>query len=101
MRKKELVKLASEKYNKKNRWSVFTPSMVEGCLNSIIEVITEALSNDDKITIRGFATFDVIDYSDKKRVAWDPYNKKHIEYIPQKKIRCRFSERIKEAINKE
>ena len=37
---------------------------------------------------------------ESRRGAWNPFTRKPMEYIPQKKIRCRFSKKIKEVVNK-
>lgn len=99
MTKKELSRRAAELYNQKHSWSVFTPSMIEGALSAVVDVLTDALIRDGKVTVRGLASLDVVDYGKKKRAAWDPFRQKPMEYIPQKKIRCRFSKRIRDAVN--
>ena len=101
MTKNELLKCASELYNKKHRWSVFTPSMIESVLSVVEDVLIDALIKDGKVTVRGFASLDVVDYGKTKRAAWNPFRQEPMDYIPKKKIRCRFSKKIRDAINEE
>lgn len=99
MRKKELLKRATERYNSKHKWSVFTPNMIEGALSAVVDVLIEALVAEGKVTVRGLASLDIVDYGDKNRGVWNPYKQEPMEYKPKKKIRCRFSKRIRDAIN--
>ena len=101
MRKKELLKRATERYNSEHKCSVFTPNMTEGILSSVVDVLIEALLSEGRVTVRGLASLDVVDYGDKNRGAWNPHTQEPMEYTPKKKIRCRFSKRIRDAINQE
>lgn len=99
MKKKELLKLTSKKYNEQNRWGYSTPGTMEIMLSSLVDALIDALVKDGKVTIRGLATLEVVDYGDSERGAWNPFTKEPMEYKPKKKIRCRFSKRIRDAIN--
>lgn len=101
MTKKELSKRTSELYNAKHNYSYFTPSMVEDLLSNVVDVLIDALIKDGKVTIKGLARLDLIDYGDKPRGAWNPYEQKEMKYVPKKKVRCHFSKRIRDAINEE
>lgn len=100
MTKKELVKRVTDRYNRDHKWSVFTTRMIEDVLTAVVDTLVDALVTEGKVTVRGLASLDVVDYGEKKRGAWDPYKKAPMEYVPQKKIHCRFSKRIRDAINK-
>jgi len=101
MNRRELLKRASDLYNEKNRMTVTTPYMTEGIMESVIDSLIEALKRDGKVKIRGLASFELVDYGDKKRGAWDPFHQKRIEYKPKKKIICHFGKTIRDAINEE
>lgn len=100
MNKQQLLKLATDRYNKSNKWSVFTPHMMEGVLSAVVDTMIDGLISDGKITVRGLASLEVVDYGNKRRGAWNPFKHEPMNYIPQKKIRCRFSKKVREAINK-
>ena len=52
MNKKELVNVASEK-------AEMTKKDAEVVVNALLESITEALSEDEKVAVHGFGSFDV------------------------------------------
>ena len=99
MNKQQLLKLATDRYNKANKWSAFTPRMMEEILSIVVDVLIDGLINDGKVTVRGVASLEVVDYGGKLRGAWNPFKHEPMDYIPQKKIRCRISKRIRDVIN--
>lgn len=99
MVKKDLISKVAQKYNIDHKWSYFTTNMVEGVLDSLVDVIINALMTEGKITIRGLVSLDVVDYGDQERVAWNPHTQELMAYIPKKKIRCRIGKTLRDAIN--
>lgn len=99
MVKRELIKRATDKYNGEHLWSRFTPTMIEDVLSAVVSVIIDALIEEGKITIRGLMSIEVVDYGDKKRKGYNPFADKPIEYKQKKRIRCRLSKQIRDAIN--
>ncbi len=68
-------------------------------LNSLTEIITEQLTEDEgeKVTIRGFGTFD-ISYR-KSRTGVDPQNHDRTIEIPSRTVpKFRAGKRLKEAV---
>lgn len=91
MKKAELVNLIAEKgdYSKKD---------AEKALSTVINAITETLSNGDKISLVGFGTFEVRDRAAK--VAINPMTKEKID-VPAKKVPSfKAGKALKEAVAK-
>ena len=91
MKKAELVNLIAEKgdYSKKD---------AEKALSTVINAITETLSNGDKISLVGFGTFEVRDRAAK--VAINPMTKEKID-VPAKKVPSfKAGKALKDSVNK-
>jgi DNA-binding protein HU-beta len=68
-------------------------------LNSLTEIITEQLTEDDgeKVTIRGFGTFDISHR--ESRTGVDPQNHDRTIEIPSRTVpKFRAGKRLKEAV---
>ena len=76
MNKTELIAAITEKTG-------FTKKDAEKALNSVVEVITDALTNGDKVQIVGFGSFEV--KKREARVGRNPKTKEAIE-IPATKV---------------
>ena len=99
MIKKDLIKKITEKYNSDHEWSYFTPNMIEGVLDAMVDVVKDVLATEGKITVRGLMSLDVVNYGNQERGVWNPHTKEPMAYIPKKKIRCRIGKALRDAIN--
>ena len=77
----------------------FTKKDAEKALNSVVEVITDALTNGDKVQIVGFGSFEVKDRPE--RVARNPQAPDQEITIPASKAPVfKAGKSLKEAVNK-
>ena len=92
MNKTELIVAITEKTG-------FTKKDAEKALNSVVEVITDALTNGDKVQIVGFGSFEVKDRPE--RVARNPQAPDQEITIPASKAPVfKAGKSLKEAVNK-
>ena len=70
----------------------------EKVIETFADVVKEALSDGDKVTIRGFITFEISEY--KAREGYNPMTGNMEHFSPVKKVRCKIGQPIKDAINK-
>lgn len=92
MNKTELIAAITEKTG-------FTKKDAEKALNSVVEVITDALANSDKVQIVGFGSFEVKDRPE--RVARNPQAPDQEITIPASKAPVfKAGKSLKEAVNK-
>ena len=92
MNKTELIAAITEKAD-------FTKKDAEKALNSVVEVITEALSKGEKVQIVGFGSFEVKDRPE--RVARNPQAPDQEITIPASKAPVfKAGKSLKEAVNK-
>ena len=90
MRKKELITKTA------NRAGV-SKSSCETVIDAFIEEIKKSLSNDEKVMINGFISFEVIERAERRSVNFktgDP-----IVYPSVKSIKCKASKLFKDAVN--
>ena len=87
MNKSELVKAISER-------SGITQKDVDVILKSYIEVITEALKNEDKVALPGFCSYEVKDRAE--RTAINPATKEKV-VVPACKVPvCKLGKAFKD-----
>lgn len=92
MNKTELIAAITEKAG-------FTKKDAEKALNSVVDVITEALQKGDKVQIVGFGSFEVKDRPE--RVARNPQAPDQEITIPASKAPVfKAGKSLKEAVNK-
>ncbi len=92
MNKTELIAAITEKAD-------FTKKDAEKALNSVVEVITEALAKGEKVQIVGFGSFEVKDRPE--RVARNPQAPDQEITIPASKAPVfKAGKSLKEAVNK-
>lgn len=93
MNKSQLLEFLSKKFD-------FLPTReIEKMFDKIINILTDALANDDRIEIRGFGTFSI--KNRKERIARNPRNGEKISVQEKKSINFKFSKEIKKILNKE
>ena len=91
MTKSEIIAAVAEKAS-------CTKMDAEKCFSAVIDTITEALSNGEKITITGFGTFEVRDRAAKDAI--NPATKEPI-HVPAKKVPAfKAGKTLKEAVDK-
>ena len=90
MTKTELVKIAAHKAG-------LTQAQMNDAYNAIIEVIEEALKDDDKVALVGFGTFELKDVPAKEGINPATGEKIHIE--ESKKPVLKFSKSFKDSFN--
>lgn len=91
MTKAELINVIAEKggYSKKE---------AEKALSTVVNSITEALTNGDKVTLVGFGTFEVRDRAAK--VAMNPVTKAPVD-VPARKVPAfKAGSALKAAVDK-
>ncbi len=91
MTKAELISVIAEKggYSKKD---------AEKALSTVIDSITDALTNGDKVTLVGFGTFEVRDRAAK--VAMNPVTKAPVD-VPARKVPAfKAGSALKAAVDK-
>ena len=92
MNKTELIAAITEKTG-------FTKNDAEQALNSVVDVITDALTNGEKVQIVGFGSFEVKDRPE--RVARNPQAPDQEITIPASKAPVfKAGKSLKEAVNK-
>ena len=91
MNKTQLIEAVATKANTKKKDA-------EVIINSLVDVITDALKDGEKVQLTGFGSFDV-----KERAAHDgvnPFDGKPMHYPASKKPVFAASKALKDAINK-
>ena len=91
MNKTQLIEAVATKANTKKKDA-------EVIINSLVDVITDALKDGEKVQLTGFGSFDV-----KERAAHDginPFTKKTMHFPATKKPAFSASKALKDAINK-
>lgn len=91
MTKNELVEKLAEKTG-------FTKVDAQKSMDSLVEVITEALVNGDKVVLSGFGAFEVRDRA--ARTARNPQTGEEIKINASKTPAFKAGKTLKEAINK-
>lgn len=74
-----------------------TKKLAEQLIRGVFEDIKEGLVRGDKLTIRGFGSFRIIDK--KGRVYVEPRNQTRVEKPPSKYPKFTPSQLLKEAVN--
>lgn len=69
----------------------------EKVIDTMAEVITDALIDGDKVSIRGFLSFETSEL--KAREGYNPMSKKMETFEPTRTVKCKVGKPIKEAIN--
>lgn len=90
MNKKQLIEAVATKANIKKKDA-------ETAVNCLVDVITDALKDGEKVQLTGFGSFDV-----KERAAHDgvnPFTKETVHYEATKKPVFSASKALKDAIN--
>lgn len=91
MNKTQLIEAVATKANAKKKEA-------EAIINSLVEVITDALKDGEKVQLTGFGSFDV-----KERAAHDginPFSGDAMHFEASKKPTFSASKALKDAINK-
>jgi integration host factor subunit beta len=91
MIKSELIKYVSEKVG-------VTHEVAELAVNSIFDSMTEALVREESIEIRGFGSFKVRHY--KERKGRNPKTGQIIDVSPKKRPFFKVGKELKERVNK-
>ena len=69
----------------------------EKVIDAFADVVTDALLEGDKISIRGFVSFEISEC--KEREGYNPQTGKMQHYSPVKTVKCKVGQPIKDAIN--
>ncbi len=91
MNKTQLIEAVATKANSKKKDA-------EAVINALVEVITDALKEGEKVQLTGFGSFDV-----KERAAHDgvnPFTGKTMHFEATKKPAFSASKALKDAVNK-
>ena len=91
MNKSQLISAVAEK-------SSMTKKDAEAAVNAMIEAVTEALVNGDKVSIVGFGTFEVRDRKEKTVI--NPQTKKKMTAPASKAPAFKAGQALKSAVNK-
>ncbi len=75
-----------------------TKKNAEAAVNAMVEAITEALVNGDKVSIVGFGTFEVRDRKEKQVI--NPQTKKKMIAPASKAPAFKAGQALKSAVNK-
>ena len=75
-----------------------TKVQAEAAVNAVVDSMTDALANGDKIQLFGFGTFEVKDL--KARVGINPRTKEKMTCPPSKAPGFKPGKTLKEAVNK-
>lgn len=75
-----------------------TKKNAEAAVNAMIEAVTEALVNGDKVSIVGFGTFEVRDRKEKTVI--NPQTKKKMTAPASKAPAFKAGQALKSAVNK-
>ena len=90
MKKNEIVKEISKRLG--------LPKIeCEAVIETFGDVVKDALVKGEKVSIRGFVSFEVTEF--KGRDGYNPMTGKKEYYEPVKKVKCKIGKPIKEAIN--
>ncbi|MBR3900235.1 MAG: HU family DNA-binding protein [Ruminococcus sp.] len=91
MTKSELIAAVASKTDS-------TKKNAEAAVNAMIEAVTEALVNGDKVSIVGFGTFEVRDRKEKTVI--NPQTKKKMTAPASKAPAFKAGQALKSAVNK-
>lgn len=69
----------------------------EKVIDTFADVVTDALIEGDKVTIRGFLTFETSEC--KAREGYNPQTGKMQHYSSVKTVKCKVGQPIKDAVN--
>ena len=69
----------------------------EKVIDTFADVVTDALVEGDKVTIRGFLTFETSEC--KAREGYNPQTGKMQHYSSVKTVKCKVGQPIKDAVN--
>lgn len=69
----------------------------EKVVDAFVNVISEALKNKEKVAIRNFATFDVVERA--ARVGRNPATGEIINYPAKAAPKCKFSKSLKDEVS--
>ncbi len=75
-----------------------TKVQAEAAVNAVIDSMTDALANGDKIQLFGFGTFEVKEL--KARVGINPRTKEKMEIEASKRTVFSAGKKLKDAVNK-
>lgn len=70
----------------------------EKVIDTFAEVITEALSNGDKVMIKGFLSFEISER--KEREGYNPITGDTQTFEKVKTVKCKVGKPIKDAVNR-
>ena len=91
MTKTELISVVADKTG-------FTKKNAEAAVNTVIEAVTEALVNGDKVSIVGFGTFEVRDRKEKQ--VKNPQTGEMMTAPASKAPAFKAGQALKNAVNK-
>jgi len=75
----------------------FSQNCCEQVIDSFVETVKEGLIKDGKVTIKGFVSFTVKDIPERK--ARHPKTGEITTFAAMKRINCKVSDSIKNAVN--
>ena len=90
MGKTELIKRMAQRTG-------LTQEVCENAFDAMVEEIKEALVNDENVLIKGFMSFELS--AMKERVGRNPATGEMISFPPVRKVNCKISRTIKDAVN--
>ncbi len=91
MTKAELINVVAQKTD-------FTKKNSDKAVNAVLEAITEALADGERVALVGFGTFEVKDRAGRKGI--DPRTKKPIVIAPSKLPAFKAGKALKDAVAK-
>ncbi len=65
--------------------------------DTLVDIITDAIINDEKIVWKGFLSIDVTERSERK--GRNPRTNEIVVFPPVRTINCKMSKAIKDAVN--
>ena len=90
MNKSELITKIAESAD-------LTKVAAEKALNSVLDVIANALANNDNITLIGFGSFSVV--TREARTGRNPQTGKEIKIAEKKVVKFNVGKKLKESVN--
>lgn len=75
----------------------FTKVDCEKMLDAMSETVTESLVNGDKVLLKGFMSFEVLERAERK--GRNPKTGEVSTFPASKSVKCKVSQAIKDAVN--
>lgn len=100
MNRNQFIRAVYNKHNEDENNQYVGLSTVNDLLNTMVEVLTDALIREGKLKIKDVLSISV-NSSEGERQGYDVYRAKRFVYTPKKKINVRIGKSIRDKINSE